>query len=268
LLGELAENSVVERYTIERELGSGAFGTVYSARDSDSGQLVALKQLSRLSPAALSRFKQEFRAVQGLNHPHIVRLDALIEHASGWLIAMELVEGCDLLSYVKQSDNDPSFDEAKLRGAFSQLAQALSGLHEHGILHRDLKPANVRVAADGRVVLLDFGLVTGVESDAQSTHLGVSGTAAYMAPEQAAGAKTLTAAADWYAFGTCLYEALAGSLPFQADSPLAVMLAKQGRLPERPSERLGLALPADLEQLCMGLLAPDPNARSDIAAIR
>ncbi len=268
MLGGFAQNAVVERYTIERELGSGAFGTVYAARDSRSGQLVALKQLSRLSPAALSRFKQEFRAVQGLNHPHIVRLDALLEHESGWLIAMEYVEGDDLLHYVKQSDNDPTFDEGRLREAFDQLAKALAGLHEHGILHRDLKPANIRVAAQGRVVLLDFGLVTAVASDAQSTHLGGAGTAAYMAPEQAAGRVTLTAAADWYAFGVCLYEALTGSLPFQMDAPLAMMLAKQGKLPDRPSERISSRLPADLEQLCMALLAPAPQDRPGIEEVR
>ncbi len=261
MLGGFARNTVVERYTIERELGSGAFGTVYAARDSHSGQLVALKQLSRLSPAALSCFKQEFRAVQGLNHPHIVRLDALIEHESGWLIAMEYVEGDDLLHYIKQSDNDPIFDEHRLRTSFCQLAEALAGLHAHGVLHRDLKPANIRVAPNGRVVLLDFGLVTAVASEAQSTHLGGAGTAAYMAPEQARGQVALTAAADWYAFGVCLYEALTGSLPFQMDAPLAVMFAKQGKLPDRPSERISSHLPADLEQLCMGLLAPTPQDR-------
>ncbi len=268
MLDGLAQNAVVERYTIERELGSGAFGTVYEALDSHTGQRVALKQLSRLSPNALSRFKHEFRAVQGLNHPHIVRLDALLEHESGWLIAMELIEGSDLRSHVQRSDNDPSFDERRLRDAFGQLADALSALHDHGILHRDLKPANVRVAADGRVVLLDFGLVTGVRSEAQSTNLGGAGTATYMAPEQAAGESLLSAAADWYAFGVCLYEALAGSLPFQSESPYVVMFAKQDKLPDRPSERVGAPLPADLEALCMRLLAPNPNDRPTASEVR
>jgi len=268
VLGGLAHNAVIDRYTIEHDLGSGAFGKVYAARDAESGQLVALKQLRRLSPSALAHFKQEFRAVQGLAHPNIVRLDGLLEHESEWLIAMELVEGVDLLRYVKTSDNDPSFDEGRLRGAFRQLAEALSALHEHGILHRDLKPANVCVTAEGRLVLLDFGLVTGVDSDAQSTDNEGTGTAEYMAPEQATAAAALSPAVDWYAFGVCLYEALTGSAPFQADLPLAVMLAKQNKLPQSPSERIGARLPADLEGLCMALLATDPRLRPRVEEVR
>ncbi len=268
MLGERVDKDViVDRYTVQRELGSGAFGTVYEARDGHTGQLVAIKRLRRLSPAALVRFKQEFRAVQGLHHPHIVRLDALIERGADWLIAMELVEGEDLVTYVKHNVDDPTVDESRLRAAFRQLAEGLAALHEHGILHRDLKPANMRIGPDGRAVLLDFGLVTGVESDAQSTHQGTTGTAEYMAPEQATG-EILTPAADWYAFGACLYEALTGSVPFQGDSPLVVLFAKQSKQPDRPSARVGRDVPADLEDLCMGLLARNPKERLGIDDVR
>jgi len=261
LLKALAQGEVWDRYVIERELGSGAFGTVYAARDSETGQLVALKRLYRMSAEALAHFKHEFRSVQGLAHPNIVRLDGLFEHPSGWLIAMEFVEGTDLLSYVRAGDNDPGFDTNKLREAFRQLSEALSAMHEHGVLHRDLKPENVCVTAEGRVVLLDFGLVTRVGREVQSTHVRSVGTPTHMAPEQAVGESALSVAADWYAFGVCLYEALTGSLPFTASSPLAVMLEKQHHLPEKPCERLGVAVPADLENLCMGLLALRPEQR-------
>jgi len=254
----------VDRYTIERGLGVGAFGHVFEARDSVSGQLIALKQLSRLSAVALSRFKREFRAVQGLNHPNLVRLDGLLEHESGWLIAMELVEGQDLLGYIHHGLPTES-REWRLRSAFTQLAGALGVLHEHGILHRDVKPDNVRVTKEGRVVLLDFGLVQELSGSGMSSD--VAGSPAYMAPEQALTGM-LSTAADCYALGVCLYEALADCLPFDEDTALATVQAKQNRLPARPSEQLGRPVVADLEALCMRLLSPSPHERPGLDEVR
>jgi len=263
----LAENASFDRYTIVAELGSGAFGKVYAARDGEGGQLVALKELSHLHPSALSRFKLEFRAVQGLDHPNLVRLDALLEYENRWLIAMELVEGEDLLDYVRASDGESGFDEGRLRAAFQQIAEGLTALHAHGVLHRDLKPENVRVTKEGRVVVLDFGLVTAIVSDTRATGEECAGTAAYMAPEQARSGH-LAPSADWYAFGVCLYQALTGALPFEADTAFGVLLAKQNRAPEPPSRRTGDVLPRDLEALCMALLSLAPEDRPSADEVR
>lgn len=265
LLGALRQDTVIDRYVVEHELGSGAFGTVYSARDREGGQRVALKHLSRMSASALGRFKREFRALQGLHHPRVVRLDALFEHESGWFIAMEYVPGEDLLDHVGRGAEDAA--RPRLRDAFLQLADALDALHAHGIIHRDLKPANVRVTPQGRVVLLDFGLVTSLDNTAQSDGLVAAGTPAYMAPEQAAAGE-LEAAADWYAFGVCMYEALTDSLPFCGATPVATMLAKQHKLPEPPSHRIAGEVPEDLESLCMALLDPSPAERPGLPEVQ
>jgi len=252
------------RYELVRELGEGSFGTVFEAVETQTGRRLALKELVRVSPSALARFKHEFRALQDLHHPNLVDVKELFEHQGRWFIAMELLEGEDLLSWVRSpnpaaNQNGLGFNEQRLRAAFGEVARGLLALHEHGILHRDLKPENVRVEPSGRAVLLDFGLVTALDPGVQSTQGGGIGTAAYMAPEQAAGAKT-GPEADWYALGVCLYEALTGERPFRSDNPLQILLLKQGNLPPPPSSVVK-GLPQDLEELCMRLLEPLPGQR-------
>jgi tetratricopeptide (TPR) repeat protein len=256
-----------ERFEIRGHLGTGASGAVYEAYDRHADQRVALKELMHVSPGALARFKNEFRALADIHHPNLVRLKELIERDGRWYIVMELIDGDELLRHVRAVSNDPGFDERLLRDAFAGLAEGLSALHAAGILHRDLKPSNVRVTREGRAVLLDFGLITAVDEHDQSTHDAV-GTIAYMAPEQAAGQK-LGPATDWYAFGASLYEALTGRMPFESGSTLLIALDKQRSLPPHP-DTLVRGLPADLCELCMGLLqiAPEKRPReSEVLAV-
>ncbi len=153
----------------------------------------------------------------------------------------------------------PCCDEQRLRGALPQLARGLIRLHQAGKVHRDIKPSNILVTNQGRLVLLDFGLV--VQTDAiddfsQEGHL--VGTADYMAPEQTLGQRP-TAATDWYAVGVLLYEALTGCLPFQG-TPVQILLEKQKNVP-RPPRALIPDVPRDLDELCVDLLLRDPEAR-------
>lgn len=149
----------------------------------------------------------------------------------------------------------PSFDEQRLRGAFAQLAHAVGALHASGVLHRDLKPQNVQVTPEGRVVVLDFGLVKELSpGPSPGGEQGLAGTPRYMAPELWEGAPE-SEASDWYSFGVMLYEALSGQAPFHSLESLA-----ERRAPPPPSALRG-GVPADLEALCLELLRPSPGDR-------
>jgi serine/threonine protein kinase len=151
-------------------------------------------------------------------------------------------------------------DEERVRRAFVQLASALAGLHGQGLVHRDVKPSNVRVTPEGRVVLLDFGLVAPVASD----EAAIVGTPAYMAPEQARG--IAVADADAYAFGVVLYEALTGRLPFTGTA-MQLLLRKQTEQPPRVRSRVS-EVSEDLDELVARLLDPEPSRRPTLLEAR
>ena len=253
----------LERFHVLRPLGAGAMGQVFEAEDLRSGARTALKMLSLLTPDAIVRFKSEFRSLRDLHHPNLVRLGELFEVDGRWFFTMEIVDGVDFLSFVRPAsagdDASPGFDDGRLRSALGQLAEGLFALHGAGKLHRDVKPSNIRVERGGRVVLLDFGLVTDAERGSASSEHGIVGTAMYMAPEQAS-AQPLTPAADWYAVGVTLYEALTGTLPFEGHL-LEVLVQKQQKEPPPPRSRVA-SIPDDLDDLCVQLLRRDVLARA------
>ena len=252
------------RFELVRELGEGGYGAVYEALDRELQMRVALKQLSRVGPDALLRFKREFRALADLRHANVVRLFELFEEGGSWFFTMELLEGDNFSAHVRPLLAAKGFDEARLRAAVHALGSALSAVHRAGLVHRDLKPDNVRVTPEGRVVLLDFGLVVEVAPAKGSDEQGMFGTADYMAPEQAHSG-VVGPAADWYALGVMLYEALTGHLPFYGSS-IEVLMQKQRALPAHPSTLLS-GLPEDLCELCMRLLATDPTDRPHAAEV-
>jgi serine/threonine protein kinase len=243
-------------YRLLGELGRGGMGVVYEACHVERGNHFALKMLPSAEGAALHRFKREFRALAGINHPNLVGLHTLEADGGQWFFTMDLVAGVNFLKYVRPAG---ILDEARLRSAFAQLATGVMALHGRNIIHRDLKPSNVMVTDGGQVVLMDFGLVAELDRTGMSASSDkVAGTPKYMAPEQAA-ASPPTPASDWYAVGVMLYEALSGKPPF--GGPLMQVLQDKQRLDPPPLS--GPNMPADLNSLCMRLLARAPQARPD-----
>jgi serine/threonine protein kinase/tetratricopeptide (TPR) repeat protein len=249
-----------DRYRIEQRLGQGAFGVVYRVYDRRRGISVALKRLRRADPRWLLRFKSEFRALAGVVHPNLVTLYDLESSTDHTFFTMELCDGSDFLSHVREGNADGSRIQ-RLRAGLVQLVAGVAFLHEQGKVHCDLKPSNVLVDRGGRVVVLDFGLV--VDATADEPHLAkhLAGTPAYMAPEQARGERA-TPASDWYAVGVMIYEALTDELPFSGSTD---DMLESKRSIEAPllRERAPNA-PADLADLCATLLERDaarrPNA--------
>jgi hypothetical protein len=269
-------------------------GVVYEAFDREQRAPIALKMMRSSSGEAVLRLKTEFRSLRDVRHPGLVRLGELFVERNGCFFTMELIDGVDLLEHVwnhaawprhhkphttvtERRPTGPSertvwdadtlrvevlFDEAKLRAALRQVAEALAALHAAGKVHRDVKPTNVLVTQGGRAVLLDFGLVA-EHGDPIAAGL-IEGTIEYMAPEQAAGAPA-RAPADLYAVGAVLYEALTGRPPFIGD-PIDVITDKRAHDPAVPS-LLFSGIPSDLEELCMQLLARDPAKRPSAAAV-
>lgn len=294
LLAELSRTRPIEpflgtdRYRVRRCLGEGGFGVVYEVEDEELGRRLALKTLRAGVGVTIShrigRLKAEFRSVADLVHPNLVGLHELASDGHRWFFTMDLVRGADFLDYVcgetslayeptaasggeaatrRRRDTSGILSEPRLRASLRQLVAGVRALHDAGIIHRDLKPSNVLVEPEGRVVILDFGLAHATEAFDRPTLPG-AGTPAYMAPEQALG-RELTSAVDWYAIGVMLYEALAGQIPFDADSSAEIVAQKLGKEPIPPSHHADV--PNDLERLCLALLARDPEDRPDADAI-
>jgi len=252
-----------DRFSILRRLGEGSMSVVYEALDRERDQRVALKAIKYPDEDRLYRLKREFRSLSDLSHPNLIALYDLVVADDQCFYTMELVEGQTFVEYCRPSD---AVDPARARAALRQLAEGLSELHGAGKIHRDLKPSNVLVTAEERVVVLDFGLIADLDSGREDSLDGqVVGTVMYMAPEQAAGNADLTAAADWYAVGSILYEALTGRMPFDG-SIMEILAAKQIHLPASPRS-VCEEVPADLDSLCVELLAPDASRRPTSAEV-
>jgi hypothetical protein len=252
------------RFTLLGRLGRGAMGTVYAAFDPERGANVALKLLTRSDATGVYRIKREFRSLSRLAHPNLVTLHELFQEQGRWFFSMQLVAGVRFDDWV--AGGEPGTGEARLRAATLQLARAVDAIHQAGKLHCDLKPSNVLVTPEGRVVVLDFGLVSesSMLGDGHSSQVEIAGTPGYMAPEQAAGERPTTAS-DWYAVGVMLFEALTGRLPF-VGTPAQIIADKQ-RLDAPDPRPLGGAAHEALWALCEGLLARDPNRRWDAARV-
>jgi serine/threonine-protein kinase len=267
------EAAIGEHFRIEGEAGRGGMAVVYRARDLRTDRVVALKVLrATASAAGAARFRREITLAAGLAHPHILPLLDSGECDGRLWYTMPLVAGESLGTLTRR---ERSVSIARAVRILSEIAEALRWAHERGVVHRDLKPDNI-LLQDGHAVVADFGVakalvtaaggVVGTSSDDIRTATGVGvGTPTYMAPEQAAGEKSVDHRADLYALGVIAYELLAGAPPFTASSRQALMTAHLAERP-RPLSAHRRDVPKALEALVMRLLAKQAADRPASAA--
>jgi predicted Ser/Thr protein kinase len=256
-------------YELIAELGKGAMGVVYRARQKSLGRTVALKMVlnSQAQPAGLARFQQEARAAAALDHPGIVPLFDFGEVQGQPYYTMAFIDGESLTGLVKRQGPLPPRQAAEW---LAQIAEAVAYAHQRGILHRDLKPDNILVDRQGHPRITDFGLARRLDEGPQLTTTGsIMGTPSYMSPEQAQGLTELTPAVDTYALGAVLHALVTGQSPFTGNSVYEVLL-KVGQEPPRPLRQINSALPEGLERIVLRCLEKDPARRyasaSELAA--
>ncbi|NOZ78922.1 MAG: serine/threonine protein kinase [Acidobacteria bacterium] len=252
------------RFFLKEVIGRGGSGTVFSARDTQLNQRVAVKVLhpGLVGDQGVERLRREVRAARGA-HPHMVTIYDLHSDGDVHFLSMELVEGRSVKELIKERGK---LDPGEVVTIGAQVAEALTSLHARGVIHRDVKPSNILITPDGEAKLCDLGLARFVASGMTVTETAmVVGTPAYMAPEQALG-KDLTPAVDIYALGLTLYAMLTGEAPLQDVTALSTLMRRQRE--RAPAVRRGCPdAPRWLGRLISRMLEPAPGDRPSSAVV-
>jgi eukaryotic-like serine/threonine-protein kinase len=273
LRAEVREARRFGQYVLERKIGEGAMGVVYRATHAMLRRPAAIKLLlkDRASELDLARFEREVQLTSHLVHPNTISIFDYGRTAEGvFYYVMEYLDGIDLQRLVDQYG---PVEPARAIHILGQISGALAEAHALGLIHRDIKPANIvlteRPDEPDVVKVVDFGLVKkfgGSLAESMATD-AIIGTPLYMAPEAISRPDTVDGRSDLYAVGAVAYFLLTGQHVFQAASVLEVCSKHMLEAPVPPSQRLGKALPADLEAIVLGCLAKDRDARPASAAI-
>ena len=250
-------------YELREELGRGRSGTVYRALHIPTKMEVALKRLRALDPDDLYDLKREFGALCEIDHPNLAHIHELVVKDGHRFFTMELIDGPNLLDWIRQDSDVSTCDDHAIQRLFQSLAQLaglLETMHSKGWVHRDIKPSNVRVSPDERIVLLDFGLMTIIGGNSP-VEQNVAGTLSYMAPE-AIWTTEAGAAADIYSLGVMAHECLMGRRAFVGKDLIEVDRSKRSGLPAFPP-----GTPSWLERLVRQMTDPNPKKRPVAAEI-
>ena len=254
------------RFEVLDEIGRGAMGIVYKAKDPMLERIVAIKTINMgmdRDGAEMyeKRFYQEARAAGGLNHPNIVTVYDIGKTETECYMAMEYIEGAELRTLLLPAKPLPL---ARALSIAAQVAEGLAYAHERGVVHRDVKPANIMVPESGAVKITDFGIARMRSSSVQTKTGMMMGSPKYMSPEQVIG-KRADHRTDIFSLGVILYEMLTGAAPFTGESVNAVMYQIVNFAPPAPSA-INPGAPPALDGIVAGMLAKSLDERFQSAA--
>jgi len=253
----------IGKYVIVDSLGRGGMAEVYLAYQESLERYVAIKLMHTFladEQDFLTRFQREARAMASLNHSNIVGVYDFDVQDGDYYIVMEYVPGGTLKqrleSLVKEGEKLPLSESTRVA---LEVADALSYAHARGMVHRDVKPANIMISEEGHVVLTDFGIAKILSSPSFTATGAMIGTPAYMSPEQGLG-QPGDERSDLYALGVLFYQMATGHLPFDADTPLAVIMKHVNEPVPQPSASVE-GLPPEVQDVIVKALAKDPDER-------
>jgi serine/threonine-protein kinase len=245
------------RYRVDHEVGRGGMGVVYRGTDLTLNRPVAIKAMRAADADAtvLGRFLREARSLARIEHAGVVPVYAVGQEGGTYYMVMKFIEGQTLQAILKEGG---ALDAARVRALIVQVCDALGALHRNGLIHRDMKPGNLIVGGDGRVTVMDLGIVKAVGEHTSTTSTAL-GTPKYMAPESLSEDE-IDHRSDLYSLGIIAWQCLAGEVPFDGATPMAI-LYKQAHEPPPPLKKHAPDTPRDLVAAVDKALEKDPEAR-------